>query len=458
MEGDGGPRDDWTLVRIASTLAHRVNLDQHRQYMCSASARRPSSRPPQTPRSSGELLSADAAAAQLGVQKATLYAYVSRGLLTAVPDPHEPRCSRYPAFEVEQLQQRGPRARGKAAPGAENTLFEGRPLVDTALSGVVDGVLVIRGRPLVAWARAASLEDTAALLWGTSARAAFGPEAPAMPALWHSTAAGLRQADPVARAVALWGLGMPQLRGDAQLQGDELAAALGQHLRLAFACWLLQPPSAAPLHVQVARAWRLPARHHEALRQALVLCADVMTNVMALSGRMMASMQGSLAACLLATMGYGFVRLSGGEFEAVEALFDEVEAAGSLRRVADSYRARGEILPGFNHHLFVQGDPRAAALVDLAGSLGSKAARWQLASAEGHVMHPTLDFGMVALRRALKAPRHGALALVHMARSVGMLAQALEQRLHGRRMWVQSRYVGPSLPAAPSAAPHSSSS
>jgi citrate synthase len=47
---------------------------------------------------------------------------------------------------------------------------------------------------------------------------------------------------------------------------------------------------------------------------------------------------------------------------------------------------------------------------------------------------------------------------VHMARSVGMLAQALEQRLHGRRMWVQSRYVGPSLPAAPSAAPHSSSS
>jgi citrate synthase len=45
-----------------------------------------------------------------------------------------------------------------------------------------------------------------------------------------------------------------------------------------------------------------------------------------------------------------------------------------------------------------------------------------------------------------------------MARSAGMLAQALEQRQHGRRMWVQSRYVGPSSPAAPGTVPRSSSS
>ena len=419
---------------------------------------RPTRRPaPEAPRSRGELLSAEAAARRLGVRKATLYAYVSRGLLSALADPHDPRCSRYPAFEIERLRQGGARTRGRAAPVADDTLFEGRTLIDTALTGVVDGQLVVRGHSLVDWARQASLEDTAALLWGTRVEASFRPEAPAVPALWLRTARDLRQADPVARVVALWGLGMPQLRGDAQLQGDELAAALGQHLRLAFACWLLQPPSAAPLHVQVARAWRLPIRSHEVLRQALVLCADVMGNLMGLSGRMMASVHGSLAACLLATMGYGFVRLSGGEFEAVEALFDEVESAGSLRRVADSYRARGEILPGFNHDLFVHGDPRAAALLSLAGSLGSKAARWQLASPEGQPMHPTLDFGLVALRRALGAPRHGALALVHMARSAGMLAQVLEQRALGRRMWVQSRYVGP-VPGVspPSAGPSSS--
>lgn len=403
--------------------------------------------PLSTPRSTGDLLSAEQAAARLGVRKTTLYAYVSRGMLTAIPDPKQPQRSRYPAFEVDRLQQ-GARARSRAAPQPSATLFEGLPLVDTELTGIVDGEIVVRGRTLVPWARQASLEETAALLWNVRTEAAFAAPAPVLPELWHRTAEALRHADPVARAVTLWGLAMPQLSGGVNLQGEELAVALAQHLRVAFACWLAQAPSDAPLHLQVARAWGLPAQGHDALRQALVLCADVTTNLMGLSGRMLASVQGSLAACLLASMSYGFIRLSGGEFEAVEALFDEVEAIGSLESVAASYRARGETLPGFHHHVFVRGDPRAARLLQLAATLGSQAAGWLPAAQDVSPMHPTLDLGVVALRRALKAPRHAALTLTYMARSAGTLAQALEQRQHGRRMWVQSRYVGPSPTAA----------
>jgi citrate synthase len=396
-----------------------------------------------TPRSTGELLSADQAAARLGVRKATLYAYVSRGLLTAIPDPKEPKRSRYPAFEVDRLRL-GARVRNRAAPQPSTTLFEGLPLFDTELTGIVDGEIVVRGRALVPWSRQASLEEAAALLWNTRTEAAFAAPAPVLPELWHRTAEAMQQADPVARAVTLWSLAMPHLNGGIHLQGDELAAALGQHLRVAFACWLAQAPSDQPLHLQVAGAWGVRAPGHEALRQGLVLCADMMTNLMGLSSRMMASVQGSLAACLLASMGYGFVRLSGGEFEAVESLIDEVEATGTLASVAASYRARGEALPGFNHYLFVRGDPRAAALLQLAASLGWGSADWLPAAPDGSPMHPTLDFGVVALRRALKAPRHAALAITHMARSAGTLAQALEQRQYGRRMWVQSRYVGAS--------------
>lgn len=394
-----------------------------------------------TPRSGGELLSADEAAARLKVRKATLYAYVSRGLLSALPDPQQPRCSRYPAFEVDQLRL-GAVAQRRAAPTRHATLFEGWPLVDTELTGVVDGEIVIRGQPLVAWSRQATLEETAALLWNVPVDAAFAAPVPTLPTHWHDTARALRQADPAVRAVALWSLAMPQLRGGLDLQGDELAAALGQHLRVAFACWLAQAPSEAPLHLQMARAWRLPARCHDALRQALVLCADIVGNLMSLAGRMMASVQGSLAACLLSTMGYSFIRLSGGEFEAVEALFDEVQAAGSFDAVASSYRVRGETLPGFNHVLFVAGDPRATALLQLATALGSEAASWLPATQRAQPMNPTLDFGLVALRRAMKAPRHAPLTMTYAARGAGMLAQALEQRLQGRRMWIQSRYVG----------------
>jgi citrate synthase len=398
------------------------------------------------PRSTGELLSAEEAAARLGVQRATLYAYVSRGLLTALADPQQPKRSRYSAFEVERLLAAAP-ARGRAPPEPQAALYEGWPLVDTALTGVVDGVLVMRGQPMVAWAAHASLEDTAALLWQVGPEAAFGGPAPALPALWHRTAADLAQADPQSRAVALWSLAMPHLHGELSLKDDALAAALGAHLRVAFACYLGRSPSEAPLHLQVAEAWGVPAEGHDALRQALVLCADIMMNLMGLSGRMLASLQGSLAAGLMATMAYGFIRLSGGEFEAVEALFDEVLAGGeggSPAAVAASRRARGETLPGFNHDYFPQGDPRAAALLALAESLGSPAGGWVQAMQDAHPLHPTLDWGLVALRRALGAPRHAAFTLLHMARCAGMLAHIVEQRQQGRRMWAQSRYVGAS--------------
>ncbi|MBT9486263.1 MAG: hypothetical protein IV093_02020 [Rubrivivax sp.] len=396
------------------------------------------------PRFAVEMLSADEAAQRLGVRKATLYAYVSRGMLTALPDPSQTRSSLYSAYEVDRLQTAARGGRRPAAVAAP-TLYDGLALVDTALTGVVDGEIVIRGHRLVDWARTATLEDTAALLWGTTVAAAFAGPAPVLPPLWHDTAAALRQADPASRSVALWGLAMPQLQGGAELQGDALAQALGQHLRVAFACVLGRAPEATPLHRQVARAWRLPASAQEPLRQALVLCADIMLNLMGLAGRMLASVQGSLAACVGASLQYGFIRLSGGEFEAVESLFDALEDLGRPAEVAASYRARGEALPGVHHVLFPRGDPRAAALLALAGQLGSPAPGWVRAMrGEGpQPVHATLDFGLVALRRSLGAPRHAALAITQMARCTGLLAQVLEQRAQGRRMWIQSRYVGP---------------
>lgn len=403
------------------------------------------------PRFDGELLGADEAAQRLGVRKATLYAYVSRGLLAAVPDPQGGRGSRYAAFEVDRLRQA---ARDRRGPPAETpaTLYDGLPLVDTALTGVVDGDIVVRGQPLVAWSRQATLEETAALLWGTSVDAAFASPSPVLPAVWHDTAAALRSADPASRSVALWSLAMPHLQGGADLQGPALASALGQHLRVGMACVLGQPPSDTPLHAQMAATWQLPAAEAEALRQALVLCADIMLNLAGLAGRMVASVQGSLAACLLASLNYGFIRLSGGEFEAVEALFDSLQAQDDPAAVAASYRARGEAMPGVHHVLFPRGDPRAAALLVLAGQQGSPAPAWVQAMQAAHPsqpLHPTLDFGLVALRRALGAPRQAALAITQAARCTGWLAQAVEQRRHGQRMWVQSRYVGPRPPPAP---------
>ena len=53
-----------------------------------------------------EMIDARTATQLLGIGRQTLYAYVSRGLLHAEPDPADPRRSRYRAEEIQALAAR----------------------------------------------------------------------------------------------------------------------------------------------------------------------------------------------------------------------------------------------------------------------------------------------------------------------------------------------------------------
>ena len=55
---------------------------------------------------------------------------------------------------------------------------------------------------------------------------------------------------------------------------------------------------------------------------------------------------------------------------------------------------------------------------------------------------PSLDFALVALRRAIGAPEGGAYAVFAVGRSVGWLAHALEQRSTGALIRPRAAYTG----------------
>ncbi|MBM3273974.1 MAG: hypothetical protein FJZ00_02385 [Candidatus Sericytochromatia bacterium] len=57
--------------------------------------------------------------------------------------------------------------------------------------------------------------------------------------------------------------------------------------------------------------------------------------------------------------------------------------------------------------------------------------------------HPTIDLGLVALRRVLGLPEGAAFAMFAAGRSVGFVAHALEQYRDGRLIRPRARYVGP---------------
>ena len=166
---------------------------------------------------------------------------------------------------------------------------------------------------------------------------------------------------------------------------------------------------------------------------ALILAADHELNVSAFTARCVASANASpwdvVSAGLAALKG----SRHGGHTERVEALFREAGTAAGARRVLADRLRRGEPIPGCGHSLYPDGDPRGAALLEMAAEIapGSPAVECALAMAEAYREliheHPTIDHGLVALSRALDLPPHTPLALFALGRTIGWIGHAIEQ-------------------------------
>lgn len=111
-------------------------------------------------------LRAAEAAARLGVKPETLYAYVSRGLLSRERDAHG---SSFDPLEVEAFARRRRRTPGTEAraTGALGRAAAGTPLMvlDTALAHIDDDDLYYRDRPAASLARESTFEEVVSWLW-----------------------------------------------------------------------------------------------------------------------------------------------------------------------------------------------------------------------------------------------------------------------------------------------------
>ena len=114
---------------------------------------------PQSP-----FLTAQEAAAELGVKLPTLYSYVSRGLIRSEASGNITRERRYYAEDVQRLKERQEERRDptNAIAGA---LHWGAPLLESALTLIHDGKLYYRGYDAVQLVSQHTVEEVAGLLW-----------------------------------------------------------------------------------------------------------------------------------------------------------------------------------------------------------------------------------------------------------------------------------------------------
>ncbi|GGP22074.1 citrate synthase family protein [Silvimonas iriomotensis] len=364
------------------------------------------------------LVDAATAARMLGVSLATLYAYVSRGVIRNAGPASDPRARWYIEADIKAWLARKQRQR-RPREAARHVLDWGLPVLQTAITRIDQQQLQYRGQDAVTLARHATLEQTAALLWHADDTLD-----------WHGAAsyprlpAGL---PPLQRATVALALAPVCATHDAPIAQQQAEAIGLMHT----VCHALGGHPGLPFHAALAQGWRRP-EHASLLRQALVLCADHELNASTFAVRVAASTGASLAACLQA----GLATLSGprhgGLTQAVgQVINDMLDTPGP--DPLGQYLAAGQALPAglFGHPLYPDGDPRARHLLGLIAP--DAAFAHVVAQLRAHLGdHPSLDLALVSLVRSVRLPLDHALRLFAMGRCAGWIAHALEQRATGQ--------------------------
>jgi citrate synthase len=392
-------------------------------------------------------LSSKEAARRLGVSTATLYAYVSRGLLRSEPQDRQ-RERRYRADEVARLKRQRDVGR-KAEAIANHALDFGTPVLESALTLIENNRLYYRGLDATELACTATLEDVARLLWQCDDKPFAADNVPPMTTALRRAWLAAATLSPVDRCLVL----LPAAAAmDHPSWVEDRPAMLEtgvRVLRLLAAAVTGQPMSALPVHEQLARAWHVPQQRTPLLRAALVLSADHEFNASAFAARVVASTGANLYGAVTAGLAAINGPRHGGLTRRVTSLFDDLRQLDDLdgelgRRVRDRI-----FIPGFGHPLYPDGDIRAATLFALLHETLPHSAEFafaeRLAAAAEHLIDrkPNVDFATVTVERALGLPKQSALALFLLGRTVGWVAHALEQAAHGALIRPRARYTGP---------------
>jgi citrate synthase len=426
------------------------------------------------------------AAQRLGIRQASLYSYVSRGMLTR-RKASDGRTSLFHAGEVEGMARRGRPRRGPAATEL---------VIETELTEITGDQLRYRGMDATVLAAECCFEDVAGLLWtGSLAEQVPGPP-------WQATAVAIAAGTGAQAALPTGTLPLERLQVivPAMAATDPLRLHLDPSAVIAAARCLISgmvdclpaaasgpaapasaghgadeggsrpvpaggtpgggtPAAGTPAAGTIAERLalrlcpgRLAPGLTAALRAALVLLADHELAASTLAARVAASVRADPYAVVATGLGAVGGSLHGGASLGAEVMLASADSTADAPRVVGELLRRGERIPGFGHFVYKTGDPRAVLLLKLLRAAAPDSQRLAVAEAvvaEGRrraLPQPNIEFALAALAAVAGMIPGAGEAIFAVARAAGWLAHALEE--YARNMPIRPRGVYTGLPAA----------
>jgi len=372
-------------------------------------------------------LEREAALQKLGVKAQTLYAYVSRGQISAQTHPIDPRASLYSEADIDRLVKRRRRGRSRSEI-ASAAIAWGDPVMETKITTVRGGRLIYRGVDAVRFAQRATVEDVAALLWQCDPLKPVSSQ----PVELSGDTGKARAFAYLARLAA----------ADESISGcsSEALSKRGGEILIGFADAISGRPGRGLFHQRLARHWGLDPNGADLLRRTLVLVADHELNPSSFAARVAASTGASLAACALS----GFATLSGprhGEASAQALAFLKHHIREDADLSLAQIKAKFGGVPAVGHALYPKGDPRARNLL-----------RWMkpapdlqraIRRAERLGEQPVnIDMALAALCLTLDLPDEVPFLIFAASRLPGWIAHAIEQGVSGEPIRPRAKYLG----------------
>jgi citrate synthase len=417
-------------------------------------------------------LGAAEAAQRLGVKTATLYAYVSRGVL-ARRKAADGR-SVFDPGEVERLARRG-RPRG---PRPSSEL-----IVESSITALGDDRPYYRGLDAVELAESWPFERVARWLWTGPPDGAADGEADndAAPGPWRASTEAVAAGRAAQSGLPDDVLPLERLQViiPALAAADPLRLTLDQSTVVLIGQSLIAGmvdclPGESAGHTIAARLWDkltpLPATAApglvDALRAALVLLADHELAASTLAARVAASVRADPYGVVSTGLGVVGGPLHGGASLAAEAMLTEAVGAGEAGQrdtaggagphdtAGEAHQAvgrrlrRGDRIPGLGHTVYKSADRRAWALMERIRAAGPDHPRLAVADAvlaESHrrrLPGPNVEFALAVLASVAGMVAGAGEAIFAVARTAGWLAHAMEEYTQATPVRLRAVYIG----------------
>jgi len=190
----------------------------------------------------------------------------------------------------------------------------------------------------------------------------------------------------------------------------------------------------------------------EAMNKALVLHADHELNASTFAARVTVATLSDIYSGVVSAIGALKGPLHGGANEQVMAMLEEIGSIENVESYLKDKFERKELIMGFGHRVYKNGDPRAKHLQAMSRELGRITGnmKWYDMSVKIEEivlkekgLRPNVDFYSASVYTSLGIPRDLFTPIFAMSRVSGWTAHILEQYADNRLIRPRAEYTGP---------------